>query len=74
MTASASGTQSGWTAGGGVEWGFLPNWTARVEYLHLQFDNVGRDYSYPGFPTAFRHFNSNHGLDVVRVGVNYLFH
>ncbi len=30
-----SGSLSGWTAGGGVEWGFLPNWTLRAEYLHL---------------------------------------
>ncbi|HEY5126523.1 MAG TPA: outer membrane beta-barrel protein [Bradyrhizobium sp.] len=73
MIASASGSESGWAAGAGIEWGFLPNWTAKVEYLHLQFDNVGRDFSYAGFPTAFRHVNSNSGLDTVRVGVNYLF-
>ena len=73
MTAHASGSQGGWTAGGGAEWGFLPNWTARLEYLHLQFDNVGRDFSYPGFPTAFRHTNANDGVDIVRAGVNYLF-
>jgi outer membrane immunogenic protein len=25
-------TQVGWTAGGGAEWMFLPNWSAKVEY------------------------------------------
>jgi outer membrane immunogenic protein len=73
MVANASGSQSGWVAGAGIEWGFMPNWTAKVEYLRLQFDNVGRDFSYAGFPTAFRHVSTNSSLDTVRVGVNYLF-
>jgi outer membrane immunogenic protein len=30
-----SPTRTGWAAGGGVEYGFAPNWTARVEYLHV---------------------------------------
>jgi outer membrane immunogenic protein len=71
--ASASGTESGWAAGGGVEWGFLPNWTVKVEYLHLEFDGIGHDYSYPGFPAASRHINADTGIDTVRIGVNYLF-
>jgi outer membrane immunogenic protein len=71
--ASVSGSQTGWAAGAGIEWAFLPNWTAKVDYLHLQFDNVSRNYSYAGFPTAFRHMNTDSGLDTVRIGVNYLF-
>jgi len=27
-SASASATGTGWTAGGGIEWGFAQNWTA----------------------------------------------
>lgn len=73
LVANSSGSHSGWAAGAGIEWGFLPNWTVKVEYLHLQFDNIGRDFTYAGFPAAFRHVNSNVGLDTVRVGVNYLF-
>lgn len=73
MSAHASGTEGGWTAGGGVEWGFAPNWTAKIEYLHLQFDNFTRDYFYTGFPTAERRYVSNANVDTVRVGVNYLF-
>jgi outer membrane immunogenic protein len=71
--ASASGNQNGWTAGAGVEWQFAPRWTAKVEYQHLQFDNVTRDFNYAGFPAAFRHFASNSSTDTVRFGVNYLF-
>ena len=73
MVASSSGTESGWAAGAGVEWGFLPHWSLRLQYLHLEFDNIGRDFAYPGFPTAFRHTEANTGLDTVSIGVNYLF-
>jgi outer membrane immunogenic protein len=31
---SASSTRVGWTAGGGVEWMFMPNWSAKIEYLY----------------------------------------
>lgn len=30
----------GWTAGGGFEWVFAPNWTARVEYLYYDLGTV----------------------------------
>jgi outer membrane immunogenic protein len=75
---SYSNSLSGWTAGAGIEWGFLPNWTLRVEYLHLEFDNVvtnaaGSDVI-AGFANTFTvHSVSSGGVDLVRVGVNYLF-
>jgi len=34
---NTSNTQIGWTAGAGVEWAFAQNWTARVEYLFMDF-------------------------------------
>jgi outer membrane immunogenic protein len=73
---SVNAHPSGWTAGGGVEWAFLPNWTFRAEYLHLQFDGLSEDRSKSGFfPSLFitSHVSSNVGVDLVRVGVNYLF-
>lgn len=73
MTASASGSEGGWAAGGGIEYMFAPHWTASIEYLHHQFDNVALAFSYPGFPTAFRHNVSDGLIDTVRFGVNYLF-
>jgi outer membrane immunogenic protein len=30
----------GWTAGGGVEWLFLPNWSLKVEYLYYDLGRV----------------------------------
>jgi outer membrane immunogenic protein len=75
---SSSSSLSGWTAGAGIEWGFLPNWTLRVEYLHFEFDNVVANAAGSDvigvFPNTFTvHSVSNGGVDLVRVGVNYLF-
>ncbi len=76
---SASATPSGWTAGGGVEWAFTRNWTLRAEYLHLQFNGVAETFSSTGtlltVPfTLTSGSTSNVGIDVARVGINYLFH
>jgi outer membrane immunogenic protein len=75
---SSSASFVGWAAGAGAEWRFLPNWSVRAEYLHLQFDNVGVDgggsETIGGTPVVFTyHTSSNIGINVVRVGVNYNF-
>jgi outer membrane immunogenic protein len=36
---TTSHTQSGWTGGGGIEWAFADNWTAKVEYLYVNLGN-----------------------------------
>lgn len=33
-SSSVSGTNVGWTAGGGVEWLFAPSWSVKAEYLY----------------------------------------
>jgi outer membrane immunogenic protein len=67
-----SGTRVGWTAGGGVEWGFTRNWTARVEYLHL--DLADRTFSFNPPNNVFRSIDEGRlHIDTVRAGVNYLF-
>ncbi|MBI1981777.1 MAG: porin family protein [Methylocystis sp.] len=80
--ASYSDTRVGWTAGGGLEWMFWPNWSAKVEYLYydlgtvslaapvvIGFNAVGGavDWSYAANTRA--RFNGN----IVRAGVNYHF-
>ncbi|HYA66583.1 MAG TPA: outer membrane beta-barrel protein [Burkholderiaceae bacterium] len=76
--ASFSDSLTGWTAGAGLEWGFLRNWTARVEYLHVQFDNVSTGFSTTvttgrGTTSVVTSTASNNGFDIVRVGLNFLF-
>jgi outer membrane immunogenic protein len=59
-----SHTSPGWVAGGGVEVGFTPHWSAKAEWLYL--DLADRTYSVTG---------TNNGLaaDLLRLGVNYRF-
>ena len=42
----ASQTRAGWTVGGGVEWAFWQNWSAKVEYDFYDFGT--RDVSFTG--------------------------
>jgi outer membrane immunogenic protein len=56
--------RGGWAAGAGVEWGFLPNWSVKVEYMHFGVGNS----------TYFGEFNTgNVSLETFKIGVNYLF-
>jgi outer membrane immunogenic protein len=67
-----SSTQAGWTAGVGVEYAFLPNWTAKVEYLYVGLANascpVGNCGATGGVNTTVS-LNEN----IVRGGVNFKF-
>jgi outer membrane immunogenic protein len=38
--SSYSSTLVGWTAGGGLEWMFMPNWSAKLEYLYYDLGTV----------------------------------
>lgn len=66
-----SPTRTGWVAGGGVEWGFARNWTARIEYLHLELSDESFSFNPPN--NVFRSIDEGRlGIDTVRVGVSYL--
>jgi outer membrane immunogenic protein len=83
---SFSGTRTGWTAGAGVEWMFLPGWTTKLEYLHYDLGTV--TYPTGGYSINVNNTNlAGDGIaairtstttqfrgDIVRVGVNYMFH
>jgi outer membrane immunogenic protein len=72
-----SHTQSGWTAGAGIEWAFADNWTAKVEYLYV---NLG---SGSVSCVTFACTTANGGLPIpisvsltenlIRAGVNFKF-
>jgi outer membrane immunogenic protein len=65
---TVNNTGTGWTAGGGIEWGITPNWTARVEYLYVDLGTSS--YS---FPISNRTTSFDDAFNVVRFGVNYKF-
>jgi outer membrane immunogenic protein len=72
QSASVSPTHSGWTAGGGVEYGFARNWSAKLEYLYIQTSG-GSDFVYATVPTANSHVDSTSHISTVRLGINYHF-
>jgi outer membrane immunogenic protein len=55
----------GWAAGAGVEWAFVPNWSAKVEYLHYGLDSA----TYFGAVTT-----GNININIVKIGLNYSLH
>lgn len=61
---SESRTAAGWTAGVGAEFGFAPNWSAKVEYLYVDLSNQ-----------RFSITNQQNGYEfgLIRLGVNYHF-
>jgi outer membrane immunogenic protein len=69
LLASASSTRSGWTAGGGLEWGFAPNWSAKFEWLYMKFDSAAFNTLAAEGPRSSVPFDDN----VVRAGINYRF-
>jgi outer membrane immunogenic protein len=66
--ASGSQFRAGWTAGGGIEVAFSPNWTAKIEYLHLDLGRFTAFDVIPGVPETV-----SLRTDMIRFGINYRF-
>jgi outer membrane immunogenic protein len=67
LTASDSKIHSGYTIGGGLEYMFAPNWSAKAEYMFIHLDN--QTYNLGGLA-----FDSGTGeFHTVKVGINYHF-
>jgi len=80
VSANYSDARIGWTAGGGLEWMFAPNWSGKVEYLYYDLGTASAanvlsaairagNLLYGAFYQSSTHFNGH----VVRVGLNYHF-
>ncbi len=79
-SSNYSDTLVGWTAGGGLEWMFMPNWSAKIEYLYYNLGSVTQSVALTQFSTAGTPFLSNaiassasYNGHIVRAGVNYHF-
>jgi len=66
---SYTNSRTGWTAGGGLEWMFAPNWSAKVEYLYADLSSGGATGTF-GWNYGY-HFHPE--INIVRAGVNYHF-
>jgi outer membrane immunogenic protein len=72
--ASFHQSRSGWTAGGGIETHISGNWTAKLEYLHIDLGSTTNMFAFQfgGVPFAFSTTSSLRD-DIVRAGLNYKF-
>ena len=69
--------RTGWTGGGGVEWMFLPKWSAKIEYLYYDLGTVTTlplqaVYASKGLFSNASYQGRFNG-DVIRAGVDYHF-
>ena len=73
----------GWTAGGGAEWMFMPNWSVKAEYLYYDLGKTSGSVVNPyyGIDAAsglngmesITNFSSRVSGNIVRAGANYHF-
>lgn len=72
VSQSVTVTRWGWMAGGGVEFGLMNNWSAKIEYNYMDF---GRDRETLQPVNAFAPFQYDikQTIQVVKVGINYRF-
>src|SRR5262245_23920247 len=68
---SSKETRTGWTAGAGIEVAFAPQWSAKLEYLHLDFGDRSFNWVLPPLPPITD--TASVSMNVVRGGVNYRF-
>jgi outer membrane immunogenic protein len=69
-SVSFGDTEFGWMVGAGLEYGFTPNWSAKIEYNFMSFDLDSTNFNIGGVDRRF-----DHDLDVhvVKAGINYRF-
>jgi outer membrane immunogenic protein len=81
-SGSLNNTRVGWTAGGGVEWMFLPNWSLKAEYLYYDLGSVSYTLSPlvdlsvitgTAVSSAFLQSSTRFNGNIVRAGLNYHF-
>jgi outer membrane immunogenic protein len=64
---SSTDTLMGYTVGGGLEYAFLGNWTAKIEYLYVDLGSFDTGFTAPVVN------NVTFKEHVVRAGLNYKF-
>jgi outer membrane immunogenic protein len=70
---SISNSNTGWVAGGGVEWAFAQNWTAKVEYDYVGLSNSSVTLPAGFFDGGDVFSTGNRNIQTLTVGINYLF-
>ena len=63
-------TEWGWMVGAGVEWGFIPNLSTKLEYNFMSFDLDQHRFTLGGVSSRF---DNEFDVHVVKLGINYRF-
>ena len=74
--ASFNHALNGAAIGGGIETAVFGNWSAKLEYLHMDFGHLSDDLAVSSpllLPNLATRLSGNIRDDVVRAGVNYRF-
>ncbi len=71
ICSSVSTTRSGGFVGTGIEYAFVPNWSAKVEYDYYDFGT--KNFALATTPVATISASSRLTEHVVKFGVNYKF-
>jgi outer membrane immunogenic protein len=70
FSVSNSETRTGWTAGAGIEYAFLPNLSGKIEYQYYDFGSETYDFS-PVAPAA--PFDVDNNIHTIKAGLNWRF-
>jgi outer membrane immunogenic protein len=73
LSSSVNNDRAGWTGGFGAEWMFAKQWSAKVEYLYMDYGHINDGFAGVG-TLAVLGINSHVTDNVVRAGVNLHFH
>jgi outer membrane immunogenic protein len=68
-----SRVNTGWTVGGGAEYLFARQWSAKLEYLYMDLGRAGYTFVRPATPTWDYSAEASFRTHVLRVGLNYKF-
>jgi opacity protein-like surface antigen len=74
FSSTPNSTNTGWTAGVGIEWAFAGNWSARAEYDYIGLQNQSYTVAAGAAPFGGDTINvNNRAISIVTAGVNYKF-
>ena len=69
VTATQTNFHSGWTVGGGLEYLFAPNWSAKVEYMYVDIGST----TFGNGTLLAGGVGVGHTLHTIKGGINYHF-
>lgn len=72
-STSFQNTRAGWVAGLGVETPTIGNWSARLEWLHIDLGTITDAFATVGTGVETTVWSRSERYDVIRVGLDYRF-